>query len=190
MTAPTTSNGFDAAYRGPFTIWGDFRTPKEVKDLAAAHPGEKVLELGCGLGRYSQYMAQQGLAATGVDFSPVAIEKAQSRVDKKGPRVSFLVADVTRLDVPGAPFDVAFDVGCFHCLDADAQRDYVSGVAKMLKPGATLLLWAMRTGPSRLPMSPDVLKPTFSRHFQLVEAVERRRRFVASWWIWFRNKGV
>jgi cyclopropane fatty-acyl-phospholipid synthase-like methyltransferase len=190
MTAPTTSAGFDAAYRAPLTVWGDYRTPNEVKDLAASHPGAKVLELGCGLGRYTQYMAQHGLVATGVDFSPVAIKRAQSRADKKGTWANFLVADVTHLDVPGAPFDVAFDVGCFHCLDAEAQLNYVSSVARTLKPGATLLLWAMRTGPSGLPMSPDALEPTFSSHFQVVKAVERRRRFAASWWIWFRNNGV
>lgn len=187
MTAPTTSGGFDAAYRAPLTPWGDLRTPREVKELAAAHQGEKVLELGCGLGRYSQYMAEHGLVATGVDFSPVAIERARSRISRRNLRVDFLVADVTRLDVPGAPFDVVFDVGCFHCLNADAQRDYVSGVSRILKPGATLLLWAMKTSPSRLSMSPDVLKPTFSPHFQLVRAAESRRRFAASWWMWFRR---
>ena len=77
----------------------------------------------------------------------------------------------------------------FHCLDTEAKRNYVSGVARTLKSGATRLLWAMRTGPSGLSMSPDALEPTFSSHFQVVREVETRRRFAASWWIWFSNNG-
>jgi 2-polyprenyl-3-methyl-5-hydroxy-6-metoxy-1,4-benzoquinol methylase len=73
--APTTVADFDRAYRFPFTCWGDIRIPEEVKALVRLEPGGRVLELGCGVGRFSRYVAQQGRHATGVDFSAVAIAK-------------------------------------------------------------------------------------------------------------------
>lgn len=77
---PTTSADFDRAYRLPLTLWGDLRIPAEIKALARHEAPRTSLELGCGLGRFSRYLAQQGMRATAVDFSPVAIARAQTRV--------------------------------------------------------------------------------------------------------------
>jgi 2-polyprenyl-3-methyl-5-hydroxy-6-metoxy-1,4-benzoquinol methylase len=57
------------------------------------------LELGCGLGRFSTYMAEQGIKATGVDFSSVAIEKAKKRVTHSEHKPTFMVGDVTNLEM-------------------------------------------------------------------------------------------
>lgn len=190
MKAPTTRDDFDAAYRAPLTPWGDIRIPTEVKALAARYPAGKVLELGCGLGRFSQYVAEQGLIATGVDFSPVAIDKARARSAGKPKRATYLTADVTRLDVPGKPFDAAFDVGCFHCLDAAGQASYSAGVARHLKPGAILLIWTMDAAPSVISLSPAVVEPVFEQYFRLVRAQACRRRFAASHWFWFERRNA
>src|SRR5580698_4833973 len=72
---PRTSADFDSAYRFPFTTWGDFRIPGEIVALVAEKAPRRVLELGCGLGRFSRYVARQGVTTTGIDFSPVAIAK-------------------------------------------------------------------------------------------------------------------
>ena len=77
MPAPATSEDFDRAYRSPITLWGDIRIPEELKALAREGATRSSLEFGCGVGRFSHYMAQQGLRATGVDFSSVAIAKAK-----------------------------------------------------------------------------------------------------------------
>jgi SAM-dependent methyltransferase len=154
MTAPTTSTDFDRAYRAPITFWGDIRIPEEIKALARQGAPRAALELGCGVGRFSRYLAQQGLRATGVDFSPVAIAKAQELTVQGDGRPEFLVGDVTHLDALSGPFDISFDVGCFHCLDAQGQRAYVSEVSRLLKPGGTHLIWALDSAPSDLPFSP------------------------------------
>ena len=187
MTAPTTSTGFDAAYRAPFTFWGDIRIPREVKALADALKDGKVLELGCGLGRFSQYMAERGLDSTGVDFSPVAIDKASARVAGKQYRADFLVADVTNLRVPGGPFDAAFDIGCFHCLDAEGQAAYAAGVASAMKPAATLLIWGMEAAPSGQRLTPDAAEAAFRGHFRLARSVLSHRRFARSYWLWLER---
>src|SRR5271170_5791215 len=95
--APTASVDFDRAYRFPITFWGDFRIPKELKALIQLGTPHSVLELGCGIGRFSRYVAQQGLEATGVDFSSVAIAKAQKRVAHDKMQPQFLVGNATHL---------------------------------------------------------------------------------------------
>jgi cyclopropane fatty-acyl-phospholipid synthase-like methyltransferase len=184
MTKPTMSAWFDCAYRLPNTLWGDVRIPEEVKALARQGAPRGVLELGCGVGRFSRYLAQQGLRATGVDFSPVAIAKARKRVAHDEVRPEFLVGDVTHLDALSGPYDVSFDVGCFHCLDPQGQRAYVSEVSRLLEPGGAHLIWAMDSAPSDVPLSPAVVKEVFAPRFELRKARKSRRRLVRSHWYW------
>jgi cyclopropane fatty-acyl-phospholipid synthase-like methyltransferase len=183
-TAPTTSSDFDRAYRAPITVWGDVRIPKEIKALARQGIPASALELGCGVGRFSRYLAKRGVRVTGVDFSSVAIARAQARVAQDDVRPQFLVGDVTRLDALSGPFDVAFDVGCFHCLDPLRQRAYVSEVCRLLRPAGTHLIWALNSSPSDLSLSPAAIKEIFAPAFELQNARKSRRRLARSHWYW------
>lgn len=184
MKAPVTSQDFDRNYTSPLTLWGDFRIPPEVKTLLESKRPKKVLELGCGIGRNSRYMARQGLQVTGVDFSPVAIGKARSRVAQDIAKPTFLVGDVTNLNDLEALFDVSLDVGCFHCLDQAGQRAYASEVGRLLEAGGTHLFWAMDEAPSNLPMTEDAIRQVFAPIFKLDAIRESRRRLVRSRWFW------
>jgi cyclopropane fatty-acyl-phospholipid synthase-like methyltransferase len=183
-SARTASIEFDRAYRFPITFWGDVRIPRELKALLQMGTPRSVLELGCGIGRFSRYVAQQGLHATGVDFSPVAIAKARKRVAQDKMRPRFLSGDVTQLDAVSGPFDVSFDVGCFHCLNAQGQGAYVSELSRLLRPGSIHLIWAMDSSPSGIPLSPAALKTVFAAGFELRNARASRRRIVPSHWYW------
>jgi cyclopropane fatty-acyl-phospholipid synthase-like methyltransferase len=188
MSRPGTAvDFFDCAYRLPFTIWGDIRIPVELKSLVQQNAHRTSLELGCGIGRFSRYLAQQGLHATGVDFSPIAIAKARKRAARDDLRPEFLVGDVTHLDALKGPFDICFDVGCFHCLTPDMQQGYVSEVFRLLKRGSVHLIWAMDKAPSDIPLSPDIVKETFAPGFELQKAQKSRRRIVRSHWYWLRR---
>lgn len=184
MMPPDTSSKFDKAYRAPLTMWGDVRVPEEIRTMARMEAGRRVLEFGCGVGRLSRFMTQQGLHATGVDFSPVAIAKARKRVAGDDLKPEFLVGDVTCLDSLEGPFDASFDVGCFHCLNTEGQRAYVSEVSRLLRPGGAHLLWAMDSAPSGIPLSPGAIKSIFVPGFDLQEAQKSRRRFAQSHWYW------
>ena len=184
MTAPVTSQDFDRSYAAQLTMWGDFRIPPEVKELLERKNPKMALELGCGIGRICRYMAGQGLQVTGVDFSPVAIAKARSRVARDIAKPTFLVGDVTNLNSLEGPFDVSWDVGCFHCLDQASQRAYASEVGRLLRAGGTHLLWAMDRAPSDLPMTEDAIQQVFAPTFKLDAARENRRRLAQSRWFW------
>ena len=184
MNAPTKSADFDRAYKLPITIWGDIRIPGEIKALSRLGPPQSALELGCGLGRFSRFMARQGVRTTGVDFSPVAISRARGRVAKDGFRPEFLVGDVTHLEMLDGPFDVSFDVGCFHCLDPQGQRAYVSEVHRLLKPGGTHLIWALDSAPGGLDLLPANVKEVSAPRLELQGARKSWRRLARSHWYW------
>ena len=140
---PTASADFDRAYRAPFTFWGDVRIPPEVVDLARDKPARRILELGCGVGRFSRHLARAGHQVVGIDFSPAAIEKARARVAGDAQRPEFVVSDVTDLRNVEEPFDLSFDVGCYHCLNPDQQARYAAEVYRLLRPGGTHLIWVL-----------------------------------------------
>ncbi len=178
---PVTSSDFDRAYSAPVTAWGDVRIPPELKALIQQDSPRRALELGCGLGRFSRYVARQGIDATGIDFSAVAIAQAKQRVAQDEKRPDFQVGDVTKLEGIVGPFDFSFDVGCFHCLDANAQRAYATQVHRLLKPGGTHLIWALDDPPGEVEISPAAMARVFTG-FALKDSRTSRRRLVASHW--------
>jgi len=184
--APSTNEEFDKVYNSIIAplMWSDIRIPKEIKDLVKTNQPINSLELGCGLGIFSNYMAKQKINATGVDFSSIAIEKAKVRSSKNVQKPRFIVGDVTNLENINEQFDVSFDVGCFHCLDIDGQQKYVSEIYRLLKPGETHLIWALDHSPSNIDLSPNYIAKIFENRFQLVKSEFSRRRLIASHWYW------
>jgi len=184
--APVASEDFNKVYNSSFAhwMWSDVRIPKELKDLVTINKPKTSLELGCGLGRFSSFMAEQGIKATGVDFSSVAIEKAKKREVNAEHKPTFIVGDVTNLETIKQQFDVSFDVGCFHCLNEQEQQKYVSEVYRLLKPGATHLIWAIDSSPSDIKLSPNYIAKVFANSFQLAKAKSSRRRIISSHWYW------
>jgi ubiquinone/menaquinone biosynthesis C-methylase UbiE len=178
---------YDRWYQLPITPWGDRRIPEELSTLATeTSGGGRTLELGCGTGTFSVYLAGQGFRATGVDFSPIAIRKAKERAASAGVSAEFIVGDVTDLGVLGEPFDLALDIGCFHCLTAAQQQQYAAELARLTRPGSTLLVWAMDSTPpeGRGSLSPEVVEEVFSTEFSLERAEASRRRLAVSHWYW------
>src|SRR5579871_280525 len=72
----------------------------------------RALDLGCGTGTNSVWLAQQGFEVTGMDFAALAIEQAQERARQAGVNVRFVCGDVLQPPDLGAPFGFFFDRGC------------------------------------------------------------------------------
>jgi SAM-dependent methyltransferase len=185
--ATSAQQRFELSYQLPITLWGDRRIPPELKGLAeSAGQAGTALELGCGTGTFSIFLAQQGYTVTGVDFAPTAIRKAEARAASAGVSAEFLVGDVTRLDHVDRQFDIALDIGCFHCLDAAQQRSYASELARLTRHGSTLLIWGMNSPPpeGRDSLSPMIVEEVFAADFGLARVEASRRRLVGSKWYW------
>jgi len=184
-SSTTTGEEFNKVYQSiAHWIWTDNRIPTELKEIVKVHNPKTSLELGCGIGIFASFMASQGIKATGVDFSSVAIEKAKKRVTNNTFKPEYIVGDVTNLDISNNLFDVSYDVGCFHCLNEEGQQKYVSEIHRLLKPGAVHLIWALDSSPSGMKLNPKYIEQTFGEHFKLEQSKFSRRRIASSHWYW------
>ena len=93
---------------------------KTVLKLLPDLNGLSVLELGCGSGAFSVFLAQKYPAAqiTAVDFSPTAIGVATERQAREGGNIRFLVEDAQQTAFSGGQFD--FVISC-ECLEYAPQ---------------------------------------------------------------------
>ncbi|MBA3885222.1 MAG: class I SAM-dependent methyltransferase [Acidobacteria bacterium] len=83
--------------RGTFSRW--------------VRPGARVLEAGCGPGRFTVAAAARGYRAEGIDWSAGTIETLRKRF----PSIAWHVGDVRRLHVPDGTFDAVYSPGvCEH----------------------------------------------------------------------------
>jgi SAM-dependent methyltransferase len=105
-------------------------------------PGTRVLDVGCGVGRWSRLLAAKGASVTGVDLSPTMIAQAQRRAVAEGvaSRCQFHVQDLSALEVDGQ-FDVVLGVTVLqHILDPELLRAAVRRMTAHLAPGGRMIL--------------------------------------------------
>ena len=107
-----------------------------------------ALELGCGTGDTSIYLAKQGWQVTAVDFVPSALEKARAKARVDNITVNFVHADVRHLRQAGinGPMQLIVDNGCLHNMNDDDRDSYVREVSAVAAPDARLLIVAFVPG--------------------------------------------
>lgn len=142
--------------------------PPEVIELADRLPAGRMLDLGCGGGRACLFLAQKGWQCTGVDIVPEAIDLAQERTQTAGltDAIQFYVSSVTMLDFLHTPFDLALDVGCMHALTGADLSVYAAGVARLVRPGGTYLLFGRTRSVSASPDTPGQSEATIRALFE------------------------
>lgn len=117
--------------------------PPEVQEIVTRLAPGKALDLGCGHGRASRYLAQHGWQVDGVDFVPQAIAEARELLLQEAPgladRITFWQGDITSLTMLDGSYDLALDVGCAHSLDGAGWHKHVAELRRLLRPGATYL---------------------------------------------------
>lgn len=143
--------GYQVMYRFGFTPWDNGVVPDELKGLIEgprALRAGRALDLGCGTGTQSVYLASHGWRVVGVDIVEQALEQARKRADEAGVRVDWLRGDVSRLQELGidAGIDLCYDAGCYHGLSSAQRSGYAHGVTMLARPGAVLLLLAFEPG--------------------------------------------
>jgi len=151
---------YRTVYRLGLTVWERDQPPSELVDLvegASPLPPGRALDLGCGTGTDSVYLAARGWEVTGVDMVPRALEAAARRAARAGVTPRFVLGDVTRLADHGigGGHTLVLDFGCFHTLPDDRRDAYVRAIGAAAAPGATLLLFGFRRAP-RFPMRAGV----------------------------------
>lgn len=113
----------------------------------AAGGAPRALELGCGEGGVSVYLAQQGFVTVGVDFSEGALRLARRARERAGlgrEQLRFVRGDFTAASIPGVegPFDLLADYGSLDDLSPEGRRSAAALVDSLSRPGTRFFLYA------------------------------------------------
>ena len=191
MNATVNRLIYDLMYLLGKPAWDTGRTPPEVVEAIRQTPAPgRALDLGCGTGTHSIYLAQQGWEVVGVDFSPKAIALAREKANRARLAIDFRTGDVSRLEGLVEPFDFALDVGCFHGLDSAGRIRYVTHLARLTPSGGKFMLWAFdRPTPFEdYGVLPEVAQQLFAPHFVLSNAQHGTHRQRPTTWYWFTRR--
>lgn len=122
---------------------------------AGIRPGQDVLDLGCGIGGASRFLAaDHGCRVTGIDLTPEFITLATELTRRCGlaDRVEHRVGDATDLPFEDAAFD---HVWCHNVtMNIEDKAALVREVARVLKPGGRFTCAEIGLGPAGAPTYP------------------------------------
>lgn len=129
---------FEQMYQGQ-APWDTGRPQPSIIELAeAGQIRGSVLDVGCGTGENLLYLAGRGHEAWGLDFVPVAIERARAKAAQRGIEAHFIVGNALELKKLGRKFDTVIDCGLFHTFTDEERPVFVNGVGEVLGPGRLL----------------------------------------------------
>lgn len=115
----------------------DFLIEPTQESLLDIQPGERLLDVACGAGRFTRRMADKGAKVTALDHSASFIERASERSVGYEDKIEFCVANASDtealLALPGTPFDAA--VCTMGLMDMAVITPLAEALPKLLKPG-------------------------------------------------------
>ncbi|MFF1463137.1 class I SAM-dependent methyltransferase [Streptomyces sp. NPDC058330] len=149
-------------------------------DRGLVAPG-RALDLGCGPGRNSLYLASLGFTVDAVDLSPGAVAWAEERAREAGADIRFRCGDAFTEGeaAPAGPYDLVHDSGCFHHLPPHRRVSYLALVDRVLAPGGHLALNCFASGAMGSELSDAELYGTAELHGGLAYTPESLRRIFA-----------
>jgi SAM-dependent methyltransferase len=190
---------YDAAYAGA-PNWDIGRPQRPFVWLAEAGlVRSPVLDVGCGTGELSLYLARRGHEVLGIDLSALAVRQAREKARWRGIDARFLVMDA--LDLPalrrsGLTFNTVVDCAMFHVL-GDRERDVlVDGLTDVVRPGGLYCVLgdARRDRRRTYGITPGELRERFEEtgewalEFAFETVVERRWANSAAYFVGIRRR--
>jgi SAM-dependent methyltransferase len=161
---------YRTAYLLGLNVWERASPTGDLVELvggASPAPPARALDIGCGTGTDSIYLAQHGWEVTGIDMVPKALAMARRKARAAGVSPRFVKGDVTHLrDVGvGDGYTLLLDFGCFHTIPPDRRDAYVDGVSGVAAPGSTFLLCGFARPPRPAPMRAGLTAEEVRRRF-------------------------
>jgi len=128
---------WDGKYSAATRLWGAKPNRFLVAEVADLEPG-RALDLACGEGQNSCWLADLGWEVTGIDFSEVAIARARERAARERLEAEFVCADLLEYE----PKPSAFDLVLVFYLQVPAlkRRRILEQAVSALKADGTFLL--------------------------------------------------
>lgn len=149
-----------------------------IENLGLLPAGGRALDIAMGAGRNALLLAERGYDVTGIDVSPVAVERCRQAASQRGLRVDAICADMESYTLPEAEYDIVLN---FYYL----QRDLCPAIERALRPGGTLVFETFTTEQRRFGWGPSqdeyLLRPGELRElFPLLEMLVYREAVTES----------
>jgi len=128
---------WDERYAGDELVWRADPNRFLVSEVADLAPGRAV-DVACGEGRNTVWLASQGWTVTGVDFSAVALDKARRLAADRGVTAEWVNVDLRDWQPPEDRYDLV--VVLYLHLPAEQRRAVHARAASALAAGGTLLV--------------------------------------------------
>jgi ubiquinone/menaquinone biosynthesis C-methylase UbiE len=129
--APGSRESFEAIYQKWRATEDDAR-----RQFLASCRGQRVLEVGCGIGKDARYLCENGIDYCGLDYSFRSVRMAQDHLAFAGQSPRLLNADAATLPFRDGSFDLAFSIGVLHHI-ADTPAG-CRELLRVLRSGGTL----------------------------------------------------
>ena len=113
---------------------GIFDRYRRVFEILGNVEGKKILDVGCGSGRYSVEVAQRGASeVVGIDFATnmLAISEELAKTNNVTDRCHFINADFLDFSMPSKQFDISIAIGFFDYIKE--PEEFLSKIVKMTK---------------------------------------------------------
>lgn len=137
------------AYNWMYRYWAPWDKTGLRKDLVDLLESGRVnpdrypraIDLGCGTGANVVHLAALGYEAWGVDFSEVALRKAEQRAAEADVGARFICGDLTADSIEGidGPFDLLIDFGTLDDLRGAARQAMAETITRLARPGSLFL---------------------------------------------------
>jgi ubiquinone/menaquinone biosynthesis C-methylase UbiE len=156
--------------------WDTGVSPPELLEFIQTHEPGHAIDLGCGTGTNVITLAKAGWRVTGVDFAPRAVKLAKQKVNRAGVQVELFVKDVTKLQGINGPFDLAFDIGCFHSIPQKGKVEYLRQLNRILAPNGFWLMYGFLK-PETNHAGPGLVEADISHALSQLTLVSRQDGF-------------
>jgi len=118
--------------------------PKIVETFKE-HKVKKVLDLGCGSGKYTIYLSEQGFEVYGIDISTEGLKKTKERLKEKGFKANLRAGSIyRRLPYPDNFFDAIICIRTINHAKIESIKRTIKEVKKILKPGGLIFVTTRR----------------------------------------------
>lgn len=147
-----------------YVMWKEFDDfARHIKD------SDKVLDLGCGNGRFLHYIAKKKIEYVGLDISEQLIKLASWRVRELAgcaAEYEFVVGDLASLPFNDSSFDVVISIATLHHIPSKKLRQKsFQKIAGVLKPGGVFIMtyWNMWEKSRVALVIKNIIKKIFGR---------------------------
>jgi SAM-dependent methyltransferase len=116
----------------------------EMADRLEAEGRRRVLDVGCGPGRHTVYLAARGFEVTATDNAPAAVSACTANLREAGLTATVIETEMTDYPFPDGRFDGAIGSHAIHHTDLATLRSIIETITVKLAPGG-YFVWVTPT---------------------------------------------